>query len=92
MELSLKGELAAYTDTSNISEWIFYAKENGMESTLQTKKDYSKVLSGNKKFDFVIPKSKMPNGIIVQKYDLTVVVRFTKPVRDVRHSPALWNL
>ncbi|MFF2908751.1 hypothetical protein [Paenibacillus sp. NPDC057934] len=79
--LSLKGDLAAYTNTSNISEWIFYAKEKGADSTLQIKKEYSKVLSANKEFSFTIPKAKMTNkDKFEQPYSLTVVVRFTKPV------------
>jgi hypothetical protein len=80
VQLSLKGDLAAYSDVSNISEWIFYAKENGVDSTLQTKKEYSKVLSGTRSFDFTIPKSRISTDNFEQKYDLTVVVRFTKPV------------
>lgn len=80
VQLSLKGDLAAYTDTSNISEWVFYAKEKGVDSTLQTKKEYSKVLSSRKEFNFTIPKSRITKDNVEQVYDLTVMVRFTKPV------------
>ncbi|WP_410513894.1 PKD domain-containing protein [Paenibacillus sp. BR2-3] len=80
VQLSLKGDLAAYTDTSNISEWVFYAKEKGLNSTLQTKKDYSKVLTSSRQFDFTIPKSRITSNNYRQEYDLTVSVRFSKPV------------
>lgn len=78
--LSLKGLLSAYTDTSNIQEWVFYAKETGNDSTLQTKKDYSKVLTSTQTFDFKIPKSKTTPTSFNQEYTLSVVVRFTKPI------------
>lgn len=80
VQLSLKGALAAYTDTSNISEWVFYAKEKGVDSTLQTKKDYTKTLTSNRPFDFIIPKSRISSDNYRQEYDLTVTVRFTRPV------------
>ncbi|MCL6601470.1 MAG: PKD domain-containing protein [Paenibacillus sp.] len=80
VQLSLMGTLAAYTDTSNISEWVFYAKEKGVESTLQTKKDYTKTLTSNRPFDFIIPKLRITSDNYRQEYDLTVTVRFTRPV------------
>lgn len=78
--LSLKGLLSAYTDTSNIQEWVFYAKETGNDSSLLTKKDYNKVLTSTQTFDFKIPKSKTTSSKFTQEYSLSVVVRFTKPV------------
>ncbi|WP_019912924.1 hypothetical protein [Paenibacillus sp. HW567] len=81
VKLSLKGELEAYQNSSNIEEWIFYAKEKGVDSTLQQKKNYSKTLSSNTQFDFTIPKGRLENTeSYKQNYTLTVTVRFTKPV------------
>ncbi|AIQ56747.1 hypothetical protein [Paenibacillus borealis] len=80
VQINLKGELLAYKDSSNIEEWVFYAKEKGNESTLKTLKDYSKTLTSSKKIDFTIPKSKYKLPSITQEYELSVVVRFKKPV------------
>ncbi|NOU80113.1 hypothetical protein GC101_14675 [Paenibacillus sp. LMG 31459] len=80
VQIDLKGELLAYKDSSNIEEWVFYAKEKGNESTLKTLKDYSKTLTSSKKIDFTIPKSKVKPPSITQEYELSVVVRFKKPV------------
>lgn len=80
VQLSLKGNLLVYTDTSNIEEWVFFAKEKGVDSTLQTKKDPTKILTSNKTFDFTIPKAKLTGNIYRQEYALTVTVRFKKPV------------
>ncbi|MDT3426023.1 hypothetical protein J2Z22_001543 [Paenibacillus forsythiae] len=80
VQLSLRGELIAYANSSNIEEWVFYAKEKDKESTLQTKKDYSKVLSSNRQFDFIIPKSRIIGDNYKQEYTLTVVARFKSPV------------
>ncbi|ASA19570.1 hypothetical protein [Paenibacillus donghaensis] len=80
VQLNLKGELAAYADTGNISEWVLFAKEKGKDNTLQTKKDYSKTLSSTRSFDFTIPKGNVTSDRYEQDYDLTVVVRFSKPV------------
>ncbi|MEK4330618.1 hypothetical protein MKX70_32710 [Paenibacillus sp. FSL R7-0312] len=80
VQINLKGELLAYKDSSNIEEWVFYAKEKGNESSLKTLKDYSKTLTSSKKIDFTIPKSKVKSPSITQEYELSVVVRFKKPV------------
>lgn len=80
VQIDLKGELLAYKDSSNIEEWVFYAKEKGNDSTLKTLKDYSKTLTSSKKIDFTIPKSKVKAPSITQEYELSVVVRFKKPV------------
>ncbi|ULO06451.1 hypothetical protein H1230_26095 [Paenibacillus sp. 19GGS1-52] len=80
VQLSLKGNLIVYTDSSNIEEWVFYAKEKGVDSTLQTKKDPTKSLTSNKMFDFTIPKAKLTGNIYRQEYTLTVTVRFKNPV------------
>ncbi|WP_150274243.1 hypothetical protein [Paenibacillus tepidiphilus] len=81
VKLSLKGSLAAYTDTSNILEWVFYAKKTGNDSSLVTKKETAKVLSSEKQFDFVISKQEAATQPeFKQSYTLTVTVRFAKPV------------
>lgn len=49
VQINLKGELLAYKDSSNIEEWVFYAKEKGNDSTLKTLKDYSKTLTSAKR-------------------------------------------
>jgi hypothetical protein len=81
VKITLKGELLSYKDTSNISEWIFYAKEKGNESTLQTKKVYSKILTASETFKFEIPKEKVAGKAkYEQEYELSIVVRFQKEV------------
>ncbi|MBW4083453.1 PKD domain-containing protein [Paenibacillus sp. S150] len=80
VQLSLKGELEGYMNSSNIEEWVFYAKEKEVESTLQQKKNYSKALSSNTQFDFTILKERIKDDRYQQKYALTVTVRFTKPI------------
>lgn len=80
VQINLKGELLAYKDSSNIEEWVFYAKEKGNDSTLKTLKDYSKTLTSSKKIDFTIQKSKVKAPSITQEYELSIVVRFKKPV------------
>ncbi len=83
VQLSLKGELANYTDTSNIKEWVFYARE--AEKVLSdTQVSPSKTLSNStgKPFVFKIPKEKIAGvpGNYQQKYALSVRVRFINPV------------
>lgn len=81
VKLSLKGSLAAYTDASNILEWVFYAKKTGDDASLVTKKDTAKVLSSERQFDFVISKQEAATQPgFTQNYTLTVTVRFAKPV------------
>ncbi len=78
--ISLKGTLEAYTDTSNIQEWVFYAKESNNDTSLQVKKDYVKKLSSTQEFTFYIKKEKTNASTFKQEYALTVTVRFTKPI------------
>ncbi|QSF46011.1 hypothetical protein [Paenibacillus tianjinensis] len=78
--ISLKGTLAAYTDTSNIQEWVFYAKESNNDASLQVKKDYVKKLSSTQEFTFYIKKENAAATNFKQEYALTVTVRFTKPI------------
>ncbi|CAH1217381.1 hypothetical protein PAECIP111892_04403 [Paenibacillus auburnensis] len=78
--ISLKGTLEAYTDTSNIQEWVFYAKESNNDASLQVKKDYLKKLSSTQEFTFYIKKENAAATTFKQEYSLTVTVRFTKPI------------
>lgn len=82
VKLSIKGELLGYTDTSNISEWVFYAKEKGNDASLAQKKIFDKALATSTTFDhFVISKSKLASAEkVIQDYNLTVRIRFKKPV------------
>ncbi|OMD65970.1 hypothetical protein BSK62_12950 [Paenibacillus odorifer] len=81
VKIALKGELLSYKDTSNISEWIFYAKEKGNDSSLQTKKVYTKTLTANETFRFEIPKEKVAGkSNYSQVYELSIVVRFKNEV------------
>lgn len=78
--LKITGDLLAYTDTSNIMEWVFYARETEIPSG-STKKDTSKVLTSSRAFDnLVIPKAKFSGGDYEQEYTVTVTVRFNKAV------------
>jgi hypothetical protein len=81
VKINVKGELLSYTDTSNISEWVFYAREKEI-AVADMKKEYSKVLTANKDFDFEIPASKLKGkDNYKQDYVLRVVVRFKNPVQ-----------
>ncbi|WP_156934235.1 hypothetical protein [Paenibacillus zanthoxyli] len=80
VKITVKGELLAYKDSSNIEEWVFYAKEKNNEGSLKTKKVYTKTLTANESFQFEIPKAKVTGSSFSQDYDLSVVVRFKKPV------------
>ncbi|AKG33690.1 hypothetical protein [Paenibacillus durus] len=80
VKITVKGELLAYNDSSNIGEWVFYVKEKNNESSLKTKKMYTKTLTANESFSFEIPKVKVTGSSFSQDYDLSVVVRFKKPV------------
>ena len=78
--LKITGDLLAYTDSSNIMEWVFYAKETD-SSAVSTKKDGNRVLTSTKSFDnFMIPKAKFAGGDFEQEYTVTVTVRFSRPV------------
>jgi hypothetical protein len=81
VKINVKGELLSYTDASNISEWVFYAREKEKANS-SMKKEYSKVLTANKDFDFEIPASKLKGkDNYKQDYVLKVVVRFKNPVQ-----------
>ncbi|MBY3619601.1 hypothetical protein HGO21_08600 [Acinetobacter sp. CUI P1] len=80
VKINVKGELLAYTDASNISEWVFYAREKEI-AVADMKKEYSKILTAGKDFDFAIPASKLVGkDSYKQDYVLKVVVRFKNPV------------
>lgn len=80
VSINVKGELLSYTDTANIEEWVFYAKEKNSSANASMKKEYSKVLTASKSFDFDIPASRVTSDNFKQDYSLTVVVRFKRPV------------
>ncbi|WNS41016.1 hypothetical protein [Paenibacillus sp. MMS20-IR301] len=78
--LKISGDLLAYTDTSNIMEWEFKARESNVTKD-NIKKDGTKSLSSSRAFDnLVIPKAKFAGGDFEQEYTVTVTVRFIKPV------------
>ncbi|MNO35119.1 hypothetical protein D3C76_251660 [compost metagenome] len=80
VKINVKGELLSYSDASNISEWVFYAREKEKADS-SMKKEYSKVLTANKDFDFEIPASKLKGrDYYKQDYLLKVVVKFKNPV------------
>ncbi|MNO13013.1 hypothetical protein D3C76_26330 [compost metagenome] len=80
VSLKIKGDLLAYSSSSNIEEWVFYAKETGSGDVKQ-KKDYNKVLNSTQTFDnFVIPLARFKDKDFEQEYTLTVTVRFSKPI------------
>ncbi|MNM62702.1 hypothetical protein D3C81_740410 [compost metagenome] len=89
--LRVNGNLLAYTDSSNIQEWVFYAKEAG-SSDVKMMKDYNKVLSSTQSFStFTLPKDKVKQAIeargeFEQEYTLTVTVRFSRPVATASGS------
>ncbi|WP_156995808.1 hypothetical protein [Paenibacillus stellifer] len=89
--LRVNGNLLAYTDSSNIQEWVFYAKETG-SSDVKMMKDYNKVLSSTQSFStFILPKDKVKQAIeargeFEQEYTLTVTVRFSRPVATASGS------
>ncbi|WP_310550904.1 hypothetical protein [Paenibacillus glufosinatiresistens] len=86
VSLKINGELLAYNNSSNIEEWVFYAKESG-SSTVYTKKNYIKALKSSETFaNLVIPKGRVPTGEYEQEYTLTVTVRFSKPIDTLNGS------
>lgn len=80
VKISIKGLLSAYQISSNIEEWVFFAKETGNEASLKTKKDQAKVFTSQQSFDFLISKTKTNVPNFTQNYTLTVTVRFAQPV------------
>lgn len=81
VKINVKGELLSYSDSSNISEWVFYTREKEKVDS-DMKKEYSKILTANKDFDFEIPASKLVGkDNYKQDYVLRVVVRFKKPIQ-----------
>ncbi|WP_340021793.1 hypothetical protein MHI24_22740 [Paenibacillus sp. FSL K6-1096] len=80
VKINVKGELLGYTNSSNIEEWVFYAREKDGTAKADMKKEYSKVLTASKSFDFQIPASRVTSDSFKQDYALTVVIRFKNPV------------
>ncbi|WP_342481251.1 hypothetical protein NST07_06560 [Paenibacillus sp. FSL L8-0340] len=83
VNLTLKGILSGYENSSNIAEWVFYAQEKESPSTLDTKKSFEKSKTSSQAFSkFKIPKMKVENSTdnYQQVYELRVTVRFSKPI------------
>ncbi|WP_144024339.1 hypothetical protein [Paenibacillus borealis] len=83
VNLTLKGILSGYENSSNIAEWVFYAQEKENLGTLDTKKSYEKSKTSSQAFGkFTIPKMKVENSTdnYQQVYELRVTVRFSKPI------------
>lgn len=83
VNLTLKGILSGYENSSNIAEWVFYAQEKESPSTLDTKKSFEKSKTSSQAFSkFKIPKMKVENSKdnYQQVYELRVTVRFSKPI------------
>lgn len=80
VKINVKAELLGYTNSSNIEEWVFYAREKDSTLKADMKKEYSKVLTASKSFDFQIPASRVTSGSFKQDYALTVIIRFKNPI------------
>lgn len=80
VKIDVKGELLGYTNSSNIEEWVFYAKEKDSSAKADMKKEYGKMLTASKSFDFQIPASRVTSDSFKQDYALTVIIRFKNPV------------
>ncbi|WP_342548625.1 hypothetical protein NST69_04675 [Paenibacillus sp. FSL P2-0089] len=80
VKINVKGELLGYTNSSNIEEWVFYAKEKDGSAKADMKKEYGKMLTASKSFDFQIPASRVTSDSFKQDYALTVIIRFKNPV------------
>lgn len=80
VKLDLQGVLGSYTNTTNIDEWVFYAKKTGVDSSLQTKKSALKVVSNSTTFNFTIDDAEVRADPFSQGYTLTATVRFKSPV------------
>ncbi|MEK5034226.1 hypothetical protein MKY96_22435 [Paenibacillus sp. FSL R7-0302] len=80
VKINVKGELLGYTNSSNIEEWAFYAREKEGSAKADMKKEYGKMLTASKSFDFQIPASRVTGDSFKQDYALTVIIRFKNPV------------
>lgn len=80
VKINVKGELLGYTNSSNIEEWVFYAREKDGSAKADMKKEYGKMLTASKSFDFQIPASRVTGDSFKQDYALTVIIRFKNPV------------
>ncbi|MEK4518033.1 hypothetical protein NSS64_22305 [Paenibacillus sp. FSL H8-0122] len=80
VKISVKGELLGYENSSNIEEWVFYAREKDGSAKADMKKEFGKMLTASKSFDFQIPASRVTGDSFKQDYALTVIIRFKNPV------------
>lgn len=87
--LTVNGELHNYTKTSNIKEWVFYAREKESSTALE-KKIYKKSLTASTDFKFTIPASKVTSDDFTQHYVVRARVYFNEKVngKDYYDSPA----
>lgn len=87
--LTVNGELHNYTKTSNIKEWVFYAREKESSKALE-KKVYKKSLTASTDFKFTIPASKVTEDNFKQYYVVRARVYFNQKVngKDYYDAPA----
>ena len=77
--LTVNAELHNYTKTSNIKEWVFFAREKEATSALE-KKVYSKTLNASTTFKFTIPASKIKDDNFKQYYVVQARAYFNEKV------------
>lgn len=77
--LTVNAELHNYTKTSNIKEWVFFAREKEANSALE-KKVYSKTLNASTTFKFTIPASKIKDNNFKQYYVVQARAYFNEKV------------
>ncbi len=89
--LTVNGELHNYTKTSNIKEWVFYAREKEASSA-DVKKVYSKTLNANTTFKFKIPASKVTEDTFKQYYVVRAEVVFNEKVQGATKVNGGWAI
>jgi len=87
--LTVNGELHNYTKTSNIKEWVFYAREKESSTALE-KKVYKKSLTASTDFKFTIPASKVNKDNYRQDFVVRARAYFNEKVngKDFYDAPA----
>lgn len=87
--LTVDGELHNYTKTSNIKEWVFWAREKEATSAVP-KKEYTKSLTASTTFKFTIPASKIKEDNFKQYYVVRSMAYFKEKVngKDCYEAPA----
>lgn len=89
VQIAVAGTLSNYTNTANIKEWIFYAREKE-ESTARMIKKYDKTLTSNGTFNFVIPANRVVGNYLTQEYVVRARAFFITPVngKEFYDAPA----